>query len=301
MKYDAHLYGLAPSDFTLEQIKKIPSQILWKHSKEDIRFEDELLSRIKQIADVRKEIELYYPYSQEDITSSPRLIDFINKLVPSETNYHVLQPFFNVLNNENKRYVMNLFLETGKKGLMYERFLDIIAERYKYIDPDSKHLVKIILDLLDERRPRPLTLYLIGHLSRERFDDIYSVIKSKAPNSIVGCLFYYTPYIPEKDHLYILKTMSKLTSFYNIKDSSFKLTINPIVLKELSLVSRLRVLKNISMLKNYPFSQRVSMNYIKTLLFPLIFNRATEVEIILKNWETLDKTAEKLPLHPFLS
>lgn len=291
MKYDRHLYGLAPLDFSQEQIKKIPSTILWRYSREDIRFENELLSRIKKISDVRNEIELYTEYSQEDITSSPRLIELINRLVPNESNYNILQPFFNVLNDENKRYVMDLFLETGRNGLLYERFLDVVIERYKYIEPDSKHLIKIIFELLEERRPRPLVLYLIGHLSKEKFDEIYSALKRKAPNSIIGCLLYHTPYVPEKDHLFILKTMSRLTGLYNIKDKQFKVLLNPLIIKELSLVSRLHVLKNISILKSYPFSHKISISYIKTLLFPLIFNRATEIEIILKNWEMLDKTA----------
>jgi len=291
MKQDRHLYGLAPSDFSLDQIKKIPSPILWRHAREDTRFEHELLSRIKKISDVRNEIELYSEYSQEDITSSPRLIELINQLAPNESNYSILQPFFNVLNDENKKYVMNLFLETGRNGLLYERFLDVVIERYKHIDPNSKHLIKIIFELLEERRPRPLVLYLIGHLSKEKFDEIYPTIKKKAPNSIIGCLLYYTSYVPEEDHLLILKTMSKLSGLYNIKDKQFKILINPLLLRELSLVSRLHVLKNISILKSYPFSHKISINYIKTLLFPLIFNRAAEIEIILKNWEILDKTA----------
>lgn len=291
MKQDRHLYGLAPLDFSTEQIKKIPSPILWRHAREDIRFEDELLSRIKKISDVRNEIELYSEYSQEDITSSPRLIELINELAPHEPNYSVLQPFFNVLNEDNKKYVMNLFLETGRNGMLYERFLDVIIERYKHIEPNSKHLVKIIFELLEERRPMPLVLHLIGHISKEKFDEIYPALKKKAPNSIMGCLLYYTSYVPEEDHLYILKIMSKLTGLYNIKDKQFKVLINPLLLKELSLVSRLHVLKNISVLKGYPFSYKVPINYVKTLLFPLIFNRAAEIEIILKNWETLDKTA----------
>jgi hypothetical protein len=291
MKQDRHLYGLAPLDFTPEQIKKIPSPILWRHSREDVRFEDELLSRIKKISDVRNEIELYSQYSQEDITSSPRLIELINKLAPNEENYSTLQPFFNVLNDDNKRYVMGLFLETGRSGLLYERFLDVVYERYKHIDPNSRHLIKIIFELLEEKRPRPLVLYLIGHLSNEKFDEIYPILKKKAPNSILGCLLYFTSYVPEEDHLLILKTMSKLTGLYNIKDKQFKVLINPLLLKELSLVSRLQVLKNISVLKSYPFSQKASMSYVKTLLFPLIFNRAAEIEMILRNWEVLDKTA----------
>lgn len=291
MKQDRHLYGLTPLDFTPEQIKKIPSPILWRHSREDVRFENELLSRIKRISDVRNEIELYSQYSQEDITSSPRLIELINKLAPNEENYSILQPFFNVLNDENKKYVMNLFLETGRSGLLYERFLDVVIERYKHIDSNSRHLIKIIFELLEEKRPRPLVLYLIGHLSKEKFDEVYPILKKRAPNSILGCLLYFTSYVPEEDHILILKTMSKLTGLYNIKDKQFKVPINPMLLKELSLVSRLQVLKNISILKSYPFSQKVSMSYIKTLLFPLIFNRAAEIEMILKNWEVLDKTA----------
>ena len=293
---DRYLYGLAPTDFTIEQIKKIPSPILWRHAREDERFEDELLSRIKKISDVRNEIELYSEYSQEDITSSPRLIQLINQLVPQETNYSVLQPFFNFLNDENKRYVMNLFLETGRNGMLYERFLDVVIERYKYIDPSSKHLTKIIFELLEEKRPRPLVLYLIGHLTQDKFREIYPAIKKKAPNSIIGCLLYYTSFVPPEDHLSILKVMSKLTGIYNIKDKQFKAVLHPALLKELSLIARLNVLKNISILKSYPFTHKVSLSYIKALLFPLIFSRAAEVDMVLKNWETLEKiTPEDLP------
>lgn len=291
MKQDRNLYGLTPLDFSLEQIKKIPSPILWRHSKEDLRFENELLSRIKRISDVRNEIELYSGYVQEDIASSPRLIELINRLAPDEQNYSVLQPFFTYLTEENKRYVMNLFLETGRNGMLYERYLDVIAERYKHIDPNSKHLVKIIFELLEEKRPRLLVLHLIGHLSEEKFGEIYPSLKKKAPNSIMGCLFYYTSYVPQEDHLLILRTMSRLTGTYNIKDKQFKTLIHPRLIKELSLVSRLHVLKNISMLRNYPFSHRVSINHIKMLLFPLVFSRAAEIEFILRNWENLDKTA----------
>jgi len=293
MKQDRNLYGLTPLDFSPEQIKKIPSPILWRHSKEDLRFENELLSRIKRLSDVRSEIELYAGYDQEDITSSPRLIELINKLAPNEENYSVIQPFFIFLNDENKKYVMNLFLETGRNGMLYERFLNVIAERYKHIDPNSKHLVKIIFELLEERRPRLLVLHLIGHLTEEKFIEIYPILKKKAPNSIIGCLLYYTSYVPQEDHLLILKAMSKLTGVYNIKDKHFKTPIHPRLLKELSLIARLNILKNISTLRSYPFSHKVSMNYIKTLLFPLIFSRAAEIEVILRNWEVLDKTMPK--------
>lgn len=296
MKQDRNLYGLTPADFSSEQIKKIPSPILWKHSKEDFRFENELLSRIRRISDVRNEIELYSEYSQEDITSSPRLIDLINRLVPDEQNYSVIQPFFKVLNNENKKYVMNLFLETGRHGMLYERFLSIIIERYKYIDPNSKHLIKIIFELLEEKRPRPLVLSLISHLSQNKFEEIYPTLMKRAPKSIIGCLLYYTPYIPQEDHLPILRTMSKLAGLYNIKDKQFKTLIHPHLLNKLSLIARLNILKNISMLKTYPFTHRVPISYIKTLLFPLVFSRAPEIESILRNWDNLDKTAsETLP------
>jgi len=303
MKQDRHLYGLNPLDFSLEQIRKIPSPILWRHAKEDARFENELLSRIKKISDVRNEIELYSEYSQEDITSSPKLIELINQLAPYEPNYSVLQPFFNFLNEENKQYVMNLFLEIGKNGMLYERFLDVIVERYKYVDSNSKHLTKIIFELLEERRPRPLVLYLIGHLSKEKFLEVYPAIKKKAPNSIIGCLLYFTPHVPQEDHLFILKAMSRLTGLYNIRDKQFKALIDPALLKELPLVSRLQALKNISILKSYPFLYKVSINFIKTLLFPLIFNRAAEIEMILRNWEILDRTApsEQLPGPIFVS
>lgn len=289
MKHDRNLYGLTPVDFLPEQIRKIPGPILWRHFREDLRFENELLSRIKRISDVRNEIELYTGYDQEDISSSPRLIELINELAPDEHSYGVLQPFFNILSDENKKYAMNLFLETGKNGMLYERFLDVIIERYKYIDPNSRHLVKIIFELLEEKRPRLLVLHLIGHLSEEKFMEIYPAIKKKAPNSIMGCLLYYTPYIPQEDHLLILKTMSKLTSLYNIKDKQFKTLVHPRLLRELSLIARLHVLKNISVLRNYPFSHKISINYIKTLLFPLVFSRASEIEIILRNWDNLDK------------
>lgn len=291
MNHDKYLYGLAPVDFSHDQIKKIPSPILWKHSKEDIRFENELLSRIKKLSDVRSEIEVYREYNQEDITSSPKLIELINQLAQTEQNYSALQPFFNILNDSNKRYAMNLFLETGRNGLLYERFLDIVMERYKYIDPDSKHLIKIIFDLLEEKRPRPLVLYLIGHLSREQFVHFYPAIKKKSPNSIMGCLLYYVSYIPEEDHLQILKALSKLSGLYNMKDRKFKTTIKPSLLKELSFMMRLNVLKHISWLQNYPFVEKVSVSYIKMLLFPLMFSRSAEVENIIRGWEFIDKMA----------
>lgn len=291
MKQDRNLYGLTPLDFSTEQIKKIPSPILWRHSKEDLRFENELLSRIKKITDVRKEIELYTGYIQEDIAASPRLVELINKLVPNENNYSALQPFFNYLTDENKRYVMNLFLETGRNGMIYERYLDVIAERYKHIEPNSRHLVKIIFELLEEKRPRLLVLHLIGHLAEEKFIEIYPSLKKRAPNSIMGCLLYYTPFVPQEDHLFILKTMSKLTGIYNIKDKQFKTLIHPRLLKELSLVSRLHALKSISTLRTYPFSHKVSINYIKMLLFPLVFSRAADIEVVLRNWEILNQTA----------
>lgn len=289
MKHDANLYGLSPLDFSINQIKKIPSPILWLHSREDLRFEDELLSRIKKIADVRNEIELYNQYSQEDIKSSPRLIELINSLAPNEKNYSVLQPFFSILTNDNKKYAMNLFLESGKNGLSYERFLDIIIERYKHIDPNSRYLINLIFDLLQEKRPRPLVLSLIGHLSEERFVEIYPVLKNKAPNSIFGCLLYYTSYVPTEDHLSILKIMGKLGGLYNIKDKQFKTLIHPQLLNELSLITRFNVLKHIASLRNYPFTHKISVDDIKAFLFPLVFNRSTEIEVILRNWNNLDK------------
>lgn len=291
-----YLYGLGPADFTLGQIRKIPSYVLWKHIK-DVRFEDELLSRIKKISDIRTEIELYTAYTQEDITSSPRLIQLINKLAPKEKKYSVLQPYFNVLNDKNKKHAMNLFLEDGRNELSYERFISVIVDRYKYIDADNKHLIKIIFELLEESRIRPIVLYLLGHLSKEKFDKIYPIVKEKAKNSIIGHLLYYTSYVPEEDHLFVLKAMSKITGVRNIKDDQFKTKINPQLLKKLSLSARLHVLKNMSLLKAYPFTHRVSGNFIKNLLFPYVFKRSSEVEMVLKNWEYIEKIASQdLPI-----
>lgn len=285
---DKHLYGLAPSDFTIEQIKKIPSYILWNKVKEDVRFEDELLSRIKSITDIRNEIELY-SYVYEDITASPRLVQLVNELVRKETSCNIIWPYFNVLVDANKKYVMDLFLETGRNGLVYEKFLNIITQKYKYIDPSNKHLIKIIFELLEEKRPHWLVVHLIGHLSQELFNEIYPILKKRAPNSVMGCLLYHVSNLPSEDHLLVLKAMSKLKALYSIKDKQFKTKISPLLLKELSLTARLNVLKDISILQTYPFTHKISMGFIKSLLFPLVFRRSTEVDIVLKNWENMDK------------
>ncbi len=289
---DRYLYGLAPSDFTVDQIRKIPSHILWRYVRKDARFEDELLNRIHRVADVRKEIELYAGLIHEDITTSPRLIERINRLIEGETNYSAIHPYFNFLTDENKRYAMSLFLESGRNGMLYDRFLDIVIERYKYIDPNSKYLTKIIFELLEERqrRPRILVLFLIGHLSKESFNQIYPRIKELAPPSIFGSLLYYTPYLPEEDHLTVLKLMGKLTGLNYVRTKEFKTLIHPYLLKELSLTTRLNVLKEISTLQSYPFTHKISNGFIQVLLFPLVFKRATEIDIILKNWEGLNKT-----------
>lgn len=295
---DRYLYGLAPSDFTIDQIKKIPSYILWRHSRKDSRFEDELLNRIHRIEDVRKEIELYTGFIQEDITTSPRLIELINKLVVKETNYSVIHPYFNLLTDENKRYAMNVFLNNRSSWFLYERFLTIIAERYRYIEPNNKKLINLILELLKERhrRPRILVLHLIGHLAEESFKEIYPKIKELAPPSIVGSLLYYSSYVPDKDHLIILKLMGKASGLNHTKAREFKTLIHPYLLKELALTTRLNVLKELSTLQSYPFTHRISGDFIRVLLFPLVFKRATEIDSILKNWEVLSGTApDNLP------
>ena len=283
---DSRLYGLSPLDFNPDQIKKMPGQVLWRYIKEDPRFEDELISRVVKIEDIAKQIEMY-SYSKEDVKRSPRLVQLVNELAPYETKYNTLSFYFDVLTEENKKHTMRIYFNNAP-NISYTSYLNPVSDRMDFIDKDCEHLVKAILELLSDARPPQLLLDTVAHISTEKFLEVLPEIKQKGPNCLIGQLLYFVKNIPEEEHLHILQSMSKLSGLHNIRDKTFKTLIDPGLLKKLPTLARVNVLRDMSMLKAYPFQHKIPIEYIKALLFPASFKRSSDVKFILSNWEKLD-------------
>lgn len=276
---DSRIFGLKPTDLYPEQIKKLADKTLLDHIDNDERFLFEFIDRTKTLSKVYDVIgtgQINRNYAEDK-----RFFEHINNLAQKETDFSLIDDFYEVLTNDNKKLAANFYIAECLKAINFGDKLKNKLNLYlSHIDKNSHFLIDLFFlaktDLRQENTKRFL-VNLLSIMSKELIEKLAPELEL-LPDGVQSQLLNASYFIPNKLHIMSLRAIGRLTHphFY-VK--MIRTKINPAVVKKLN--GNYRINAMLSMFAyDYPFTHKITKEKLEELLFPAMFKENNSINQI---------------------